>query len=88
MLDPKPFALIVACNCLEIGSRPVRGEAMSIASIFGYSSLGGFSMSISFVLAILALILAIVSGTTGRAPLWIAVALLALAIVIPGLPLR
>jgi hypothetical protein len=45
-------------------------------------------MSISFILAILALILAIISGTTGRVPLWIAVVLLALAIVIPGLPLR
>jgi hypothetical protein len=45
-------------------------------------------MSISFILATLALILAIISGTTGRVPLWIAVVLLALAIVIPGLPLR
>jgi hypothetical protein len=45
-------------------------------------------MSISFVLAIIALILAIVSGTSGRAPLWIAVALLALALIVPGLPMR
>jgi hypothetical protein len=45
-------------------------------------------MSISFLLAIIALILAIVSGTTGRAPLWIAVALLALALVVPGIPMR
>ena len=45
-------------------------------------------MSISFILAIIALILAIVSGTIGRAPLWIAVALLALALIVPGLPMR
>jgi hypothetical protein len=50
--------------------------------------MGGLRMSVSFILAVLALILAIVSGTTGRAPLWIAVALLALALVIPGLPVR
>ena len=45
-------------------------------------------MSITFILAILALVIAIISGTTGRAPLWIAVALLALALVIPGLPMK
>ena len=45
-------------------------------------------MSVSVILAILALVLAIVSGITGRMPLWIAVVLLALAMVIPGLPLR
>jgi hypothetical protein len=45
-------------------------------------------MSISFVLAIVALILAVVSGTTGKAPLWIAVALLALALIVPGLPMK
>lgn len=45
-------------------------------------------MSISVILAILALILAIISGITGRVPLWIAVVLLALAIIFPGLPLR
>jgi hypothetical protein len=45
-------------------------------------------MSISFILAILALVIAIISGITGRAPLWIAVALLALALVIPGLPMK
>jgi hypothetical protein len=45
-------------------------------------------MSITFVLAVLALVIAIISGTTGKAPLWIAVALLALALVIPGLPLK
>jgi len=45
-------------------------------------------MSISFVLAILALVLAIISGITGRVPLWIAVVLLALAIIVPGLPMR
>ena len=45
-------------------------------------------MSISFVLAILALILAIISGITGRVPLWVAVVLLSLAMIIPGLPTR
>jgi hypothetical protein len=40
------------------------------------------------ILAILALILAIISGITGRVPLWIAVVLLALAIVVPGLAVR
>jgi hypothetical protein len=45
-------------------------------------------MSITFILAILALVIAIISGTTGKAPLWIAVALLALALVIPGLPIK
>ena len=45
-------------------------------------------MSISFVLAILALIIAIVNSVSGKAPLWIAVALLALAMILPGLPLR
>jgi hypothetical protein len=50
--------------------------------------LGAFQMSITVVLAVIALILAILSGVTGRVPLWIAVVLLALAIVIPGLPLR
>jgi hypothetical protein len=33
-------------------------------------------MSISFVLAILALVIAIVNAVSGKAPLWIAVALL------------
>lgn len=45
-------------------------------------------MSIGFVLAVLALILAVVSGLAGRVPLWIAVALLALAMILPGLPVR
>jgi hypothetical protein len=45
-------------------------------------------MSISFILAVLALVLAIVSGFSGRAPLWIAVALLALAMIVPGMPAR
>jgi hypothetical protein len=45
-------------------------------------------MSISFVLAVLALILAIVSGVSGRAPLWIAVAILALALILPGVNIR
>ena len=45
-------------------------------------------MSIGFVLGVLALILAVVSGLTGRVPLWIAVALLALAMILPGLPMR
>ncbi len=45
-------------------------------------------MSISSVLAILALVIALVNAISGRAPLWIAVALLALAMILPGLPLR
>ena len=45
-------------------------------------------MSVSMILAILALLLAIVSGITGRVPLWIAVVLLALAMVVPGLAVR
>ena len=55
---------------------------------FGYIPDGGSTMSISFVLAIVALILAIVSGTTGKAPLWIAVALVALALIVPGIPMK
>jgi hypothetical protein len=64
------------------------GEDVVKLLLSGYPPDGGFLMSVSFILAVLALILAIVSGTTGRAPLWIAVALLALALVIPGLPVR
>jgi hypothetical protein len=45
-------------------------------------------MSISFVLAILALVIAIVNPVSGKAPLWIVVALLALAMILPGLPLK
>jgi hypothetical protein len=41
-------------------------------------------MTITFVLALLALVLAVVSGITGRVPLWIAVVLLALALLLPG----
>jgi len=41
-------------------------------------------MSITLILAVLALIIALVSGLSGRAPLWIAVALLALALILPG----
>lgn len=55
---------------------------------FAVYSRRGSTMSISFVLAIIALILAIVSGTTGKAPLWIAVALLALALIVPGIPMK
>lgn len=41
---------------------------------------------ITLVLALLALILAIVNGTgQGRAPLWIAVALLAIAVMVPNI---
>lgn len=45
-------------------------------------------MSIALILAILALILAVISGITSRVPLWIAVVLLALAVIVPGLPMR
>ena len=45
-------------------------------------------MSVTLILAILALALAIISGISGRVPLWIAVVLLALAIIVPGLPVR
>jgi len=41
-------------------------------------------MSISLVLAVLALVVALINAANGRAPLWIAVALLALAMIIPG----
>jgi hypothetical protein len=37
------------------------------------------------VLAVLALVLAIISGLAGRVPLWVAVALLALAMVFPAM---
>jgi hypothetical protein len=41
---------------------------------------------ITLVLALLALILAVVNGTgQGRAPLWIAVVLLALAVMVPNI---
>jgi hypothetical protein len=43
------------------------------------------SMSLSTILAVLALVVAIINGTRGRAPLWIAVVLLALAMILPGL---
>jgi hypothetical protein len=49
---------------------------------------GKLPMSISFVLAILALVIALVNAVSGKAPLWIAVALLALAMILPGLPLK
>ena len=45
-------------------------------------------MSISFVLAVLALVIALVNAVSGRAPLWIAVVLLALAMILPGLPIK
>lgn len=45
-------------------------------------------MSTGFVLAVLALILAIISGLAGRVPLWIAVVLLALAMILPGVNLH
>ena len=45
-------------------------------------------MSISFVLAILALVIALVNAVSRKAPLWIAVALLALALILPGLPIK
>jgi hypothetical protein len=41
-------------------------------------------MSISLVLALLALVVALINAANGRAPLWIAVALLALAMIIPA----
>jgi hypothetical protein len=40
-------------------------------------------MTITTVLALIALVLAIISGFNGRVPLWIAVALLALAMILP-----
>jgi hypothetical protein len=45
-------------------------------------------MSISVILAILALVIAVVNAVSGKAPLWIAVALLALAMILPGLPIK
>jgi hypothetical protein len=44
-------------------------------------------MSVTVILAVLALIVAIINAVNGRAPLWIAVALLALALIIPGMRL-
>jgi hypothetical protein len=41
-------------------------------------------MSISFVLALLGLVVALINAANGKAPLWIAVALLALAMILPG----
>ena len=45
-------------------------------------------MSVGMILAIIALLLAILSGISGRVPLWIAVVLLALAMIVPGLAVR
>jgi hypothetical protein len=42
-------------------------------------------MSISAILALLALIVALINAAAGRAPVWVAVALLALAMIIPGI---
>ncbi|MBI1899184.1 MAG: hypothetical protein HYS04_22010 [Acidobacteria bacterium] len=42
-------------------------------------------MSISTVLALAALIVAILNAARGRVPLWLAVVLLALAMLLPGL---
>lgn len=44
-------------------------------------------MTISSILAILALIVALINAANGKAPLWIAVALLGLAMIIPGMGL-
>ncbi len=44
-------------------------------------------MSISTILALLALVVALINAANGKAPLWIAVALLALAMIIPGVGL-
>jgi hypothetical protein len=44
-------------------------------------------MSVTVVLAVLALVIAIINAVNGRAPLWIAVALLALAMILPGMRL-
>jgi hypothetical protein len=46
------------------------------------------AMSITFVLALLALVVALVNAFSGKAPLWIAVALLALAMLVPGVAVR
>ena len=42
-------------------------------------------MNLPVILAILALVVALINAMNGKAPLWIAVALLALAIIVPGL---
>jgi len=42
-------------------------------------------MSITFILALLALVIALVNAVSGRVPLWPAVVLLALALLLPGL---
>ena len=43
------------------------------------------AMSISTILALLALIVALINAANGRAPLWVAFALPALAMIIPGI---
>jgi hypothetical protein len=45
-------------------------------------------MSVSVILAVIALVVALVNAFSGRAPLWIAVVFLALALIVPGLPGR
>lgn len=42
-------------------------------------------MYISTILAMLALVVAIINAANGKAPLWVAVVLLALAMIIPRL---
>jgi len=41
-------------------------------------------MTITTILAIIALVLAIINGFNARVPLWIPVALLALAVIVPA----
>jgi hypothetical protein len=42
-------------------------------------------VSITFILALLALVIALVNAVSARVPLWPAVVLLALAMLLPGL---
>jgi hypothetical protein len=60
------------------------GGQREILSVFRK---GGYSHMITFLLGLLALIIAVMNGTGkgGRIPLWVAVALLALAMMIPWL---
>lgn len=46
------------------------------------------SLSVSLILGVAALIITIIHAINGRAPLWIAVLLLAIAMMVPGLPIR
>lgn len=45
-------------------------------------------MTLQFLLGLIALIVCLIHALNGRAPLWFAVLLLALAVVLPATPIR